>query len=338
MTRESRPNPPRLAERDDAAGRLLGEGADAFGGPVDEARAFHRLERTERGRTRLAWAGGAAGLALVLSFWWGGPRRSGGAVEFAAVPEAVPTVASRVNAPALAVTTTDAERPPVEPSQAPHTGASPPAPAPAEPTEPTEPTEARCRELAQKTSPQRGADCFRSLSRGSGVEAEVALYEAARLSADKLSDHARALELSEEYERRFPSGALRGEIAWLRVRSLRAAGRLDEAFSASERLLDTKAGRALSRDIHWLRGVAYQDERNDCERAASEFVSLIGEPGARGDDAELRRAHCLEQLGRNADARRAYEQYLKRASPLRVSEARARLEALVDTAEASPAR
>jgi hypothetical protein len=333
MSRESRPNPPRLAERDDAAGRLLGEGADAFGEPVDEARAFHRLERTERGRTRLAWAGGAAGLALALSFWWSGPKRSVGTAEFTAVPEAVPTLPSQVNAPSLAVAKADSERPPIEAAQAPYTSASPVAPAHAE-----APTETRCRELAQKAGPERGADCFRNLSRGSGVEAEVALYEAARLNADKLSDPARALELSEEYVRRFPGGALRGEIAWLRVRSLRAAGRLDDAFSESERLLNTKAGRALSRDIHWLRGVAYQDERNDCERAASEFVSLIGEPGARGDEAELRRAGCLEQLGRNADARKAYEQYLKRAAPSRASDARARLEALAVTNEASPAR
>jgi hypothetical protein len=156
----------------------------------------------------------------------------------------------------------------------------------------------------------------------------VALYEAARLTAERLREPSRALALLEEHEKRFSNGAMRGEVAWLRVQSLRDLGRLDEALARSEALLSSPEGRALASELHWLRGRIYQDGRADCGRAASEFVALVGEPGARGDDAELRRARCLEQLGRNDDAAAAYQRYLARADARHAAEARARLSAL----------
>ena len=60
----------------------------------------------------------------------------------------------------------------------------------------------------------------------------------------------------------------------------------------------------------------------------SELVSLVGEQGARGDEAEMRRAACFERLGRTNEALQAYEKYLERAEPRRAAEARAKIEAL----------
>jgi hypothetical protein len=121
---------------------------------------------------------------------------------------------------------------------------------------------------------------------------------------------------------------MRGEVEWLRVQSLAGAGQYAEALAASERLLGTPAGRTLARELHMLRGRIYQDQQGDCGRAASEFVALVGEPGALGDEAELRRAECLEKLGRLGDARAAYAQYLRRARTGNAPKAQERLRAL----------
>jgi hypothetical protein len=192
------------------------------------------------------------------------------------------------------------------------------------------PSESRCRELVNNGQAERAFECFRSLSRGNGLLSEVALYEAARVSLEHLGDAPRALELLREYELRHSEGALRGEADWLRVKSLRAAGRFKEALVASELFLTTPAGRALADEIHFLRGVLFQDELHDCSRAVSEFVSLVGKAGGRADEAELRRARCLEKLGRSADAREAFRQYLGRPDAANAPEAREKLQVGAD--------
>jgi hypothetical protein len=135
------------------------------------------------------------------------------------------------------------------------------------------------------------------------------------------------LALLDEHKKRFPDGAMRGEVDWLRVQALERLGRLDDALGESEKLLATPAGRTLASELHMVRGRIY-DGRSDCGRAASEFVALVGEPGALGDEAELRRAECLEKLGRSDDAAAAYSQYLRRAEPKEAAKARDRLQAL----------
>lgn len=189
-------------------------------------------------------------------------------------------------------------------------------------------TEAKCREWSAAGRTEKAIECFRSVARGTGLEGEIALYEAARLTADSLHDPSRALGLLAEYDKRFAGGAMRGEAAWLRIRAQRDAGRFDEALAGSEALLASPEGRTLSSELHWLRGQIYQENRKDCARAASEFVALVGEPGVRGDEAELRRARCLEQLGRTDDAAAAYERYLARPEPRRAAEAKERLSVL----------
>jgi len=188
--------------------------------------------------------------------------------------------------------------------------------------------EAGCEKLARAGDSERALDCFRTLARGSGLGAEVASFKAARLSADVLHDAPRALRMLDEHTARFPAGAMRGEARWLRVQTLERAGRFDDALSESEALLAAPEGRALSSDLHWLRARIYDDVRHDCHRAASELVALVGEAGARGDEAEMRRASCLERLGRKSDALAAYEKYLERADARRAEEARAKVEAL----------
>ena len=189
-------------------------------------------------------------------------------------------------------------------------------------------TETTCQTLAQSGKTERAVDCYRALGRAPDVNGDVALYHAARLSLEKLGDAARALTLVREHEQRFPNTALSAELDWLKARSLHRVGRFDEALAESEALLSGPAGRTLSADLHWLRARIFQDERGDCGSAVSELVALVGEPGARGDEAELRRARCLEKLGRSTDARAAYQHYLERPDARHSGEARERLSTL----------
>jgi hypothetical protein len=187
--------------------------------------------------------------------------------------------------------------------------------------------EEQCQKLAKAGDSERALDCYRTLARAGGIGAEVASYQAARITAESLRDATRTLRMLDEHAERFPAGHMRGEIRWLRIQSLERAGRLDDALSESEAMLAAPEGRTLSSDLHWLRARIY-DGRSDCQRALSELVALVGEPGLRGDDAEMRRAACFERLGRKDEARAAYERYLERAEPRRAEEAKARIEAL----------
>lgn len=65
----------------------------------------------------------------------------------------------------------------------------------------------------EPTDPAAALLAYRTLARGTGPWAANALYAAARL-ADQ-SDHALALELARQYQRRFPRGANVGDASQL---------------------------------------------------------------------------------------------------------------------------
>ena len=196
-------------------------------------------------------------------------------------------------------------------------------PTPAEPL-----TDATCRSWMNRARPERAVDCYQTIARESGLGAEVALYEAARLSAEALADAPRALSLLEQHSARFPNSVLRVEVEWLKIRGLERIGRLDEALTASEALLDSSAGRSLAPKLHLLRGRIYAEAQRDCALALPEYVALLGEPGPAGDEAEFRRAQCLERLQKLDEARVAYQRYLGRADARSAEFARARLTAI----------
>ncbi len=313
------PDPPRLLGEEGETAELLRSADAEFREVRDESGAFRSVERKRRRRTAAVWGLAGASAAAAVVALAQNPGR------FGAEPPSITMTAEPLPAPAppqpIAVERTE-ERPAARLEVT--ASATPPAPRVAE-AEP--PTEGECRKLTREGQAERAVECFRTLSHGTGLGAQVASYEAAKLSAEVLRDAPRALRLLDEHVARFPSGALRGEVRWLRIQSLERAGRLDEALSESETLLIAPEGRALSSELHWLRASIYENSRRDCQSAVSELVALVGETGAHGDEAEMRRAACLERLGRTSEARAAYEQYLKRAEPRRAEEARAKVEA-----------
>lgn len=326
----TRREPRHLAEGDDRAGRLLRAADSAFLADLSANSAWDRFQSQRQKRLFVRFAVLAAALGVCLSFarhQW---------------------LAQRVDAPALVAERMPAVPPPRPPLPSPgrlERRISPVASlvpkskplartvASLEPQRVEAPraevvTDSTCRTWANQGQPERAVSCFQAIARESGLAAQVALYEAARLSADALHDAQRALDLIAQHQQRFPESALRIEVEWLRIRSLEHVGQLDEALSASEILLDSAGGRALAGKLHLLRGRIYGTARHDCAHAVREYVALLGEPGSAGDDAELRRAECLEQLQKTDEARDAYQRYLERGDARDVQRARARLAAL----------
>src|SRR5690606_11539952 len=112
-----------------------------------------------------------------------------------------------------------------------------------------------------------------------------------------LGNPARALEVLERHQRRLAEGPLRGEAAQLRVVVLYALSKDQEALAASEAVLGAPWGLDAAPRMRWIRGRIYEDRLKDCGRAVEEYLTLLGRPGPKADEAELRRAGCLEQLG-----------------------------------------
>jgi hypothetical protein len=333
--------PQRIADEIGEAGGLLRRAQSAFLADLSESRAFRRLERRRRRSARIRTFAAIGTLAMAaggLTAWFHQEAfRNTSSAQAEPLPAAPSAFKAEPEKP-LAVPASLASNTAVVSSTSRKetrtrelVGVTVPTPAVAAPQQAV-PSEAQCQEEYKARAFQRAADCFRARTSGAGVEAEVAFYRAARIQAESLNDPRRALALIDEHRARFPAGVMRGEVELLRVRSLNQSGRYDDALSTSEALLGTPAGRALSSELHLLRGQIFQDRKRNCAAAASEFVALIGEPGRLGDEAELRRAGCLEELGRSSDARLAYQQYLRRNNPISADKARQRLSLLENAA------
>jgi tetratricopeptide (TPR) repeat protein len=311
------PNPEgegRLREEHAEVARLLDQASREFRDGEAEGKAFRRLERARVSRMAWRWGLLAAGLSLgvlALKSRLVTEDESWALVEKEPVAVATAPRVEPPKEPAAVAERVIVRETPKVPSQ------SPARTAPAD--------EATCQRLSRAGELPGAVECYRSLARSGGVLGELGLYRAAKLELENRGRAASALSLLDEHQARFASGALRGEVAWLRVQALARAGRVDEALGESERLLGGPLGSALAADLHLLRGRLYQDQKRDCARAVQEFVGLMGEPSARGEDAEFRRAACLEALGRAADAKAAYEQYLRRQNAPRRAEATTRL-------------
>jgi hypothetical protein len=329
-----REEPRRLASGTDPAGRLLQEADRAFRSQLSPELAWKRFQSRRQRRWVVSFAVLAAATSLVVAF----TRHQ---VLERKETDAPTLVAERVPAPQSSSVPRQAARVEERISPPPSAPARPPlrvqvAKSVAAPVVAAEPlTDVVCRDWLSQARPERAVDCYETIGRASGLGAEVALYEAARLSAESLADAPRALSLLEQHSARFPNSVLRVEVEWLKIRSLERTGRLDAALTASEALLDSAAGRSLAPKLHLLRGRIYADARQECALALPEYVALLGEPGPAGDEAEFKRAQCLERLHQPDEARAAYQRYLTRPDARSAEIARTRLTTLSDSA-ASP--
>jgi tetratricopeptide (TPR) repeat protein len=222
------------------------------------------------------------------------------------------------------------ERP--EPKQRPERAEPEPSERPSSSENEAKQPDVDCLKLANEGSPQQADSCFAQRAAGSGLRAEMALYEMARLRRDSLGDGNAALSALSEYRQRFPGGTLRHEVDVARVELLVRLGRTREALRESEELLASPAGRARAAELHVLRGNMYRTALSDPRSAEAEFASAERLGGALGAEATYLRGTCLEALGESRAALEVYQRYLSKPDRPRAAEARKRVAELTGSA------
>lgn len=84
----------------------------------------------------------------------------------------------------------------------------------------------------ERHDPRRAAALYRQLARGQGPWAPIGLFSVAAL-AHAQGQLAETLAAATEYERRFPRGAHRQDVAWLRIDAFAKSGDRDQAAAAA---------------------------------------------------------------------------------------------------------
>lgn len=181
-----------------------------------------------------------------------------------------------------------------------------------------------CLSLARQGQTRQAEACFLKRAEGSGLGAEMALYEVARLRRDVLADAPGALAALAEYRSRFPAGSLRREADMSQLELLLQLGRSDEALQQSERLLSSSAAGERAAELRLLRGNILRKQSRFAD-AAREY-ELAESAGMRGGELTYFRALCLEALGRAPEAAALFTQYLTQPQRPYAEEARRHLQ------------
>jgi tetratricopeptide (TPR) repeat protein len=341
-------SPKRLIEQTDGVAELLGQALASYERGLDPQRALSRkLTRSERrpalGRWLLAPAALVASVGLLLLKPWANREPEAALLVTAEAPalsatqqagsadrtlEAQPARSKSLansGRPSVAPSTPRAAEQPKpaepQPSSAPmqpqSTGAAAPAPSAAQNDE-------ECLAYARAGDPRHAAACFTTRASGSGLSAQVALYELSRLQRDALGEPAAALASLTQYLERFPNGSLNGEARFSRLELLARLGRANEALTASSQFLSSPFGAERAPEVHLFRGNLLLSA-GSASRAVSEYRAALGARGRIGDDAAYQLGLALESAGAKLEAKQAYERYLAQAGGRHRNLAAARL-------------
>jgi outer membrane protein assembly factor BamD (BamD/ComL family) len=82
----------------------------------------------------------------------------------------------------------------------------------------------------------------------SDIQDQIALVDAARGALASGSSN-RALELLRQYQRKYPSGSFRPEVAALKIEALQKLGRTTEARALAERFIAENRGSPLAERV-----------------------------------------------------------------------------------------
>jgi len=184
-----------------------------------------------------------------------------------------------------------------------------------------------CLNLARRGQTRDAEACFLKRAEDSGLGAEMALYEVARLRRDVLADPAGALAALAEYRTRFPTGSLRREADMSQLELLLQLGRTDEALKQSDELLSSSSAGERAAELHLLRGHILRKAQSRFADAAREY-ELAERAGASGREGTYFRALCLEALGQAPEAAAVFAQYLEQPQRAYAEDARRHLQRL----------
>jgi len=193
--------------------------------------------------------------------------------------------------------------------------------------QPASKPEQDCLALAREGSHRQALECFDRQSRGRGLDAEVALYEAARLRRDVLGDLNGALSALREYAHRFPNGAFSTESLITIVELEAARGNRAAALQESARILESGKARERASEIRLLRGRLRQ-QQGEYAQAVTEYTGVIEHGGSLALQARVERAKCLNAVGHRDEAIAEYREIQSRAAGPIAELAKKQLEAL----------
>jgi hypothetical protein len=185
-----------------------------------------------------------------------------------------------------------------------------------------------CLSLARSGATREAEACFVERARGSGLGAEMALYELGRLRRDVLGDSRGALAALEQHAARFPSGSLRREVEMSALGLLVQLGRSREALARSSALLESQSGGERRAELHLFRGQVFRRNLNDLRAAEREYAQAEALAGSTAAEATYLRGLCLEALAEPRAASEAYRRYLEKPSRPRAADVQRRLDRL----------
>jgi hypothetical protein len=277
---EARPSPPRFVDASGPTGQLLRQ--------VLAEQELHqalprfidlRERRSRRLRLRRAAAALMTTLLAALAAW---ALHSPGeapvirAEHARAVQEPVPPAALAAERPlaspassapapsvrAAAVASSDKPKPraaraalaplgavaSAQPPTAPPSTVAPPASAAAELT-----GAKVCAGIARSGAAERAIACYEGVARGSGISAELALFEQARLAGKVLNQPDRALRTLQNHRERFPRGALRAEVMLAQIDWLVTSGQSSRALALVDEALRSGLLRERTAELERVR-------------------------------------------------------------------------------------
>jgi tetratricopeptide (TPR) repeat protein len=352
--------PLKLIELRNSYAALLALGNREYTTPAKETEHFCRTHATSplpRSGARLSLSVALAAAALVaLGFGLTAQRERASKHAIDAEVRAEPTTAAAAraleasslkhasaptpggfsNAPARRQQAADSPRTRTRPLSAPQGEGHPLPQASAKKPSPIDPppipenivSRSDCREHARSGELRQAESCYLERAKGSGLDAETAFLEVARLRRDVLDDPSGALNALESYRQRFPSGALRHEADIAHAVLLARLGRSSEALAETERLLDSPQGRERAFELRLMRGNVYRKGLGNTAFAAREYATAEKLERANSEASYLL-GSCLDELGDAEGAKAAYRRYLV-TSPTgkRATDVRKRLERL----------
>jgi hypothetical protein len=183
-----------------------------------------------------------------------------------------------------------------------------------------------CLGLARQGATHDAERCFVDRARGSGLGAEMALYELGRLRRNVLGDPEGALAALAEHRARFPAGSLRTEVEMSYLELLVQVGRSREALERSDALLQSQSGTERAAELRLLRGDVFRRKLRDLRAAEREYG--LAEQLAGSAEATYLRGVCLEGLSELTSAGEAYRRYLSKPLRPRAEEVQRRLQRL----------
>ncbi len=154
-------------------------------------------------------------------------------------------------------------------------GSAHPRPTSAERRESASPEEERCSTWTSQGDYEAAADCFgRKAAQDTGVSAEWALLEKARIRSRAQGKPAEALRTLDEYEARFPDGSLAREARLSRIEILTSAGRTGEALRTLDDTLQHNQIPERTGELLLLRA-QLRSETGRCEGALEDVQAAL---------------------------------------------------------------